>query len=267
MALAPDSRKRFSIAQCTDVEFEGNPDTVTVAYASGAEQVEVTGEGGKFTLPLSTMPELLDVSWLMQGVTVSAQIEVVAARYCTVEDVRAYRADENLLETVDDATIQDAIDRAEHVIESESRRVFQPVLMRGVTDRPNCRTSSLVFLGEFTASDMRSVISAKDQDGNPVNLRVCNPSLLDVRDLGVNKFAEVVVECGMKPTPPEVKSAVVSLAAWYLTDHAMPDNATSANTDLGFMRFVVGGVDGAATSIPEVNAVIERYGLRDYKVR
>ena len=91
--------------------------------------------------------------------------------------------------------------------------------------------------------------------------------LLDVRELGMNKFAEVVVECGMKPTPPEVKSAVVSLAAWYLTDHAMPDNATSANTDLGFMRFVVGGVDGAATSIPEVNAVIERYGLRDYKVR
>lgn len=32
------------------------------------------------------------------------------------------------------------------------------------------------------------------------------------------------------------------------------------------MRFIVGGVDGAATSIPEVNAFIERYGLRDWQV-
>ena len=74
MALAPDSRKRLSIAQCTDVEFDGNPDSVTISYASGAEQVEVKGEGGKFSLPLSTLPELLDVSWSMGGVTVTAQI-------------------------------------------------------------------------------------------------------------------------------------------------------------------------------------------------
>ena len=267
MVLAPDSRKRFSIAQCEDVEFEGNPDSVTVTYASGAEQVDVQGEGGKFSLPLSTVPELLDISWSMHGVTLSAQVEVVAMRYCTIEDVRLHRADENLLESVDDATIQDAIDRAEHVIETEAHRVFQPVLMRGVTDRPNCRVSSLVLVGDGTATDMRSVVSAKDQNGTRVDLRVCNPVLLDVRDLHSGMFAEVVIECGMKPTPPEIKSAVVSLAAWYLTEHAMPDNATSASTDLGFMRFVVGGVDGASTSIPEVNAVIDRYGLKDYKVR
>lgn len=267
MALAPDSRTRLSIEQCETVSLKGEPTSATVSYASGAEPVEVEVEGGQLSLPLRTAPDLIEIAWDYRGVKVSATVEVVTTRYCTVQDVLNHRPDENLLDGVDDAVIQAAIDRAEHVIEAEAHRVFQPVLMRGVTDRPNCRTSSLVLLGEFTASDMRSVVSAKDQDGNPVNLRVCNPSLLDVRDLGVNKFAEVVVECGMKPTPPEVKSAVVSLAAWYLTDHAMPDNATSASTDLGFMRFVVGGVDGAATSIPEVNAVIERYGLRDFKVR
>ena len=267
MALAPDSRTRLSIEQCETVSLEGEPTGATVSYASGAEPVEVEVEGGRLSLPLRTAPDLIEVAWDYSGVNVSATVEVVTTRYCTVQDVLNHRPDENLLDGVDDATIQAAIDRAEHVIEAEANRVFQPVLMRGVTDRPNCRTSSLVLLGEFTASDMRSVVSAKDQDGNPVNLRVCNPSLLDVRDFGVSKFAEVVVECGMKPTPPEVKSAVVSLAAWYLTDHAMPDNATSASTDLGFMRFVVGGVDGAATSIPEVNAVIERYGLQDFKVR
>lgn len=267
MTLAPDSRTRLSIEQCETVSLEGEPTNATIAYASGAETVTVEVEGGEFSIPLSTAPDLIEVAWDYKGVKVNATAEVVATRYCTVQDVLNHRPNENLLDSVEDTVIQAAIDRAEHVIESEAHRVFQPVLMRGVTDRPNCRTSSLVFMGEFTASDMRSVVSAKDQDGNPVNLRVCNSVLLDVRDLGVNKFAEVVVECGMKPTPPEVKSAVVALAAWYLTDHAMPDNATSASTDLGFMRFVVGGVDGAATSIPEVNALIERYGLQDYKVR
>ena len=267
MALAPDSSTRLSIEQCETVSLEGEPTSATVSYASGADSVKVKVEGGEFSLPLCTAPDLIEIAWDYKGVKVNATVEVVATRYCTVQDVLNHRPDENLLGDVDDATIQGAIDRAEHVIESAAHRVFQPVLMRGVTDRPNCRTSSLVFTGEFTASDMRSVVSAKDQDGKPVTLRVCNPALIDVRDLGINKFAEVVVECGMKPTPPEVKNAVVSLAAWYLTEHAMPDNATSASTDLGFMRFVVGGVDGAATSIPEVNAVIERYGLRDFKVR
>lgn len=243
------------------------PEKIAVSYASGATSTEVERGDEGFDLPVSTSPELAEVSWSIGGVTVSAQIEVVSKRYCTVQDVLDHNPDENLLDEVDDSTIQDAIDRAESVIETEAHRVFQPVLMRGVTDRPNCRTSSLVFTGDGTAADMRAVISATDQDGKSVRLRVCGSVLLDVRELENGKFANVVVECGMKPTPPEMKSAVVSLAAWYLTQHAMPDNATSQSTDLGFMRFVVGGVDGAATSIPEVNALIDRYGLQDYQVR
>lgn len=268
MILAPDSRKRLSISQLNDgIDFEGEPDKVTVSFASGAERVEVERGDEPFKLPVSTVPELAEVSWQMDGVNVSAQVEVVAKRYCTVQDVLDHNPDENLFDTMEDSIIQEAIDRAESVIEKEAHRVFQPVLMRGVTDRPNCRTSSLVFVGDGTASDMRAVVSATDQDGNAVSLRVCGPVLLDVRDLQRGMFANVVVECGMKPTPPEMKSAVVSLAAWYLTRHARPDNATSESTDLGFMRFIVGGVDGAATSVPEVNALIDRYGLRDYQVR
>lgn len=267
MILAPDSRKRISIEQLSGIDFEGSPETVAVSFASGAAPVEVEREGETFDLHISTVPELAEVSWEISGVTVSVQIEVVTKRYCTVQDVLDHNPDENLLDTVDDSTIQDAIDRAESVIETEAHRVFQPVLMRGVTDRPNCRTSSLVFTGDGTATDMRAVVSATDQDGKSVRLRVCSPVLLDVRELENGKFANVVVECGMKPTPPEMKNAVVSLAAWYLTQHAMPDNAVSQSTDLGFMRFIVGGVDGAATSIPEVNAVIDRYGLSDFQVR
>lgn len=267
MVIAPNARKRIAVSARRGIAFEGNPGSIRVEYASGAAPAEVEQADGVFDLPLVTVPDLLTVRWDVDGIEVSADVEAVAARYCTVEDVRGYQPEQNLLGDVDDETVQGAIDRAEAVIEREAHRVFQPVLLRGVTDRPNCRASSMVLVGDGTASDITAVVSAKDQDGNAVSMRPCGQCLLDVRDLGLNKFAEVVVECGMNPTPPEMKTAVVALAAWYLTPHATPDNATSTSTDLGFMRFVVGGVDGAATSIPEVNALIGRYGLMDYKVR
>lgn len=268
MVIAPGGVTRLSITEVNGLSFEGDPSEVEVSYASGAPSVEIEGVAGEFDIPLSTAPDLIDLAWSVNGVQVTASIELVMTRYCGVSDVRSYRPDENpRLGSVPDSVIAEKIAKAESLIEHEAHRHFQPILVRAVTDRPNCRTTSLALEGEMTSSDIRSVISAKDQDGNAVSIRKASDVCLDVRDLGSGKFAEVVLEVGMSPTPTEVKDAVVALAAWYLVERAEPDNAVSASTDLGFMRFVVGGVDGAATSIPEVNAVIQRYGMRDMKVR
>lgn len=267
MAIAPNARTRLAVTEVGSVTLDGNPAKATVAYASGAPSAEIEAVADTFALPLVCAPDLLTIAWEVAGIQVTSEVEIVAARLCTVDDVRAYRPDENpALPSIDDAEISAKIAKAESVIENEAKRHFQPVLVRGVTDRPNCRTTSLVFEGDMTSSDIRAVVSAKDQDGNAVTLARANNTCLDVRNLKPGKFAEVVVEVGMSPTPAEVKDAVCALAAWYLMPHAEPDNATSASTDLGFMRFVVGGVDGAATSIPEVNAVIDRYGMKDWKV-
>ena len=59
---------------------------------------------------------------------------------------------------------------------------------------------------------------------------------------------------------------MLALAAWYLAPKSGPENATSTSTDAGVLRFVVGGVGGAPTSLPEVNALISRYGFRDLLV-
>lgn len=266
MVIAPDTRKRISIAQVTGIAIEGNPSKATVSYASGADSRDIEPVADKFDIPLSTAPDLITLSWEISGIAVSAEIELVTTRFCGVSDVRAYQPDETLLGDTSDEEIQDAIDRAESLIERECHRHFQPVLTRGWTDRPNCRTSSLAICDGNTAYDIRKVVSATDQNGRKVSIRKASECLLDVRDITRGTMVAVVLEVGLSPTPPETAKAVTMLAAWYLTPHAAPDNATSSSTDLGFMRFVVGGVDGAATSIPEVNAFIDRYGLRDWKV-
>lgn len=266
MNIAPDTRKRISIAQAAGIGIEGNPSKATVAYASGAVSRDIEPVADKFDIPLSTAPDLITLSWEVNGISVSAELELVTTRFCGVSDVRAYQPDETLLGDTSDEEIQDAIDRAEALIERECRRHLQPVLTRGWTDRPNCRSSSLATCDGMTAYDIRRIVSATDQNGRKVTIRRASECLLDVRDLMRGTMAEVVLEAGMSPTPPETAKAVTMLAAWYLTPHAAPDNATSSSTDLGFMRFVVGGVDGAATSIPEVNAFIDRYGMRDWQV-
>lgn len=268
MAIAPGTRTRLAVGQTSGLSFDGSPDTVRVEYASGADAVDVEkGEDGTFELPLVRVPDLLSLSWAVSGVTVTAQVEAVMAQLCTVADVRAYRPDENpALPSTEDAEIEAKIAKAVTIIETEAARHFQPVLVRGITDRPNCRTTALVLEGDMASSDIRSVVSATDQEGETVKLKKASATTLDVRDLKPGRFAEVVLEVGMDPTPADVRDAVCALASWYLTPHAAPDNATSTSTDLGFMRFVVGGVDGAATSIPEVNAVIERYGMKDWRV-
>ncbi len=268
MAIAPGTRTRLAVGGTSGLSFDGDPGTVHVEYASGAEAVDVEkGEGGTFDLPLVRVPDLLDLTWEVSGVTVAASVEAVMAPLCTASDVRAYRPDENpALPSIEDAEIEAKIAKAVSVMESEAKRHFQPVLARGITDRPNCRTTSLVLEGDMASSDIISVVSATDQEGEAVKLKRAGSTTLDVRDLKPGRFAEVVIETGMDPTPADVRDAVCALAAWYLTPHAAPDNATSTSTDLGFMRFVVGGVDGAATSIPEVNAVIARYGMNDWRV-
>ena len=266
MLIAPDTKKRISIAQVAGIAIEGNPSKATVSYASGADSRDIEPVADKFDIPLSTAPDLITLSWEVSGIAVSAELELVTTRFCGVSDVRAYQPDETLLGDTSDEEIQDAIDRAESLIERECHRHLQPILTRGWTDRPNCRTSSLAVCDGATAYDIRKVVSATDQNGCKVSIRKASDCLLDVRDLKRATMAEVVLEVGMSPTPIETSKVVTMLAAWYLTPHAAPDNATSSSTDLGFMRFIVGGVDGAATSIPEVNAFIERYGLRDWQV-
>lgn len=261
--LAPNTRTRASLSELGALSLEGAPGAATVTLLSdGTSEAWEPG-----TAPaLRTCPELLTVEWTMSGVPVSAEVDVVATRYCTLDEVRAYRASEYDLSCRSDDEVWTARQHAEEVIERAAHRLFQPVMRRGFVDRPNCTTASQPLVSGAVPRDIAGVARAWDASGNPVSVGVSGQVALDVSAIRPHGAANVALVMGMAQTPVEMHDAVVALAAWYLVPKAGPDNATSESTDSGVLRFVIGGVDGAPTSLPEVNALVQRYGFRDLLV-
>lgn len=262
-ALAPNTRTRASLSELGALSLEGAPGSATVTLLSDGTSSE--WEPGNAPT-LRTCPELLTVEWSMSGVPVSAEIDVVASRYCTLDEVRAYRASEYSLSDKPDDEVWVARQHAEEVIERAANRFFQPVMRRGFVDRPNCTTASQPIISGACPRDIASVCRAWDASGNRVQVGVSGQTALDVSGIMPHGAANVALVMGMAQTPVEMHDAVVALAAWYLVPKAGPDNATSESTDSGVLRFVIGGVDGAPTSLPEVNALVQRYGFRDLLV-
>ncbi len=263
--LAPDTRTRVALSELSGVTLMGGPATARLEYARGGDAEWDTSTD----FPAVACPDLVAVSWEYSGVTVSAVLEIVSARYCSLEDIRSYRADEFMLGNTSDSDLFAARAWAEDRIEGSggAHRFFQPVVRKGWVDRPNCTTAAVPLMGDYPAHDILEVLSAVDQDGEERDVRRLSPTQLDVRDLKPRSAAEVTMLVGMRETPPGMRECVISLAAWHLLPKVTPENATSGTVGDNFMRFVVGGVDGAATSLPEVNAFIDRYGFKDYLVR
>ncbi len=262
-ALAPNTRTRASLSELGTLSFEGAPGPVSVTLLSdGSAQEWAPGAAPV----LKACPELLSVEWGLSGVTVGAEVDVVASRYCTLDEIRAYRASEYDLSGRSDDEVWAARQHAEEVIERAARRLFQPVMRGGFVDRPNCSTASQPIVSGAIPRDIAGVARAWDASGNPVSVGVSGQVALDVSGIRPHGAANVALVMGMGQTPVEMHDAVVALAAWYLVPKAGPDNATSESTDSGVLRFVIGGVDGAPTSLPEVNALVQRYGFRDLLV-
>lgn len=261
MRLEPDTLSRAALGDASGFSLSGDPDTASVEYASGADAAEVEpGEDGTFEIPIRAVPDLLTVSWEDHGAKVSARVMAVSRRYSSPDAVRSYRESSYKLGDVGDDAIRDAIDRAENVVERCSRRRYQPVVEPGTVRAPGPSGSSLVETQVGSASDVARV-TREDGSEIPTDGCACWP---DPRT--APPVERVTVEHGMRLTPPGVSEAVTALAAWYLVPSGVPDNAVSESTDAGVLRFVVGGVDGAETSLPEVNALISRYGLSDWRI-
>lgn len=262
--VAPDTRVRATAEEAAKLSFEGSPASLKATFASTGETVDAQ------EIEAKSAPDLVDVTWKVNGIDVSAVIEIVASRYCTLNSIIEYRADQYQLEDTyseDDDAVWEARARAEEVIESEAHRAFQPVIRRGYVDRPNCRTRTLVYGPDGYDPDLRSIVSAVDQNGDKANVRQARPGspYVDVSMMPFGSSADLVYVSGTQ-MPSEAPDAVRALAAWYLSAKTSPDNATSTSTEAGVINFVIGGVDGAATSLPEVNALIDRHGRKDYQV-
>lgn len=256
--LEPDTRLRLSPVELGSIELAGGASTATLGFASDGSTVEWAG--GDITLV--ACPDLVTVTWELHGVKVSAQLDVVSSSYCSVESIKGYRADVyQLSDQTDDAVIE-ARSRAIEIIEREAGRFLQPVVRVGVVDRPNCSRVSIPLVDGRMATDVCECMRAEAQDGTPVRVKVETSVSLYVGDVRVGEFAKVVLNMGLRTVPAEMRDAVRVLAAYLLAPKAAPENASSMSTEAGVINYVTAGIGGAATSLPDVNAVIARYGLK-----
>lgn len=266
--VKPDTRVRASAAEAAALSFEGAAGPVRLAYAVDGHRGE--SESG---VPARSVPDLVSCAWDADGCEVRADVEIVASRYCTLDSILRYRADEYQLETLygikpDSDELWEGRGRAEETIESEAHRAMQPVVRRGWVDRPNCSTRTLVMGPDGYDPDCRAIISATMPGGGPADIACVRPGspYVDVSRMPPGTAAEVVYLTGLPTVPPEMADAVRALAAWNLAPRSEPENATTTSTEAGVLSFVIGGVDGAATSLPEVNALISRHGRTAYRV-
>ncbi len=264
MQLNPGTLTRLGVDEREGVALKGGPATARLTYLSGADPVDWDCTG---TLPVSRCPERVTVAWELSGITVSAEVDVVESQLCELSDIRAYRETAYQLSDATDADVTAARAKATEVVEQECHRFFTPVLRECMVERTNCTGAKYPTPLGWYAHDLREVVKAEYIGGGDANVTVATAETVDVSQMRRMRPARVTFELGCAPCPSEVRDAVVALAAWYLLPNAGPDNATSTSTDAGVLRFVVGGVGGAATSLPAVNAAIERHGMREWMVR
>lgn len=266
MRVLSDTRQRLSVGQLGSLSFEGDPSEVRVTDLATGDEVQTSNaDAGSFSVSTPGVPRLLSAEWEVDGDRYSAELDVVSRRFCSPEDVIGWRKDEYQLDleldTASDVVAR-AIDSAEATIEEACHRAMQRVMRLGYVDRC-CRTRVLVSAEGGYDPCLSAIVSARREDGSVADVRQARPGspYVDVSRLPMGAAATIAYVTGMERIPPEMHDAVCALAAWSLSHHGAPDNATSASTDVGVINYVVAGVSGAATSLPEVNALIARYAL------
>lgn len=257
--VQPGSIVRLSVDELTGVSFTGRPSSISVTDAASGETSESGADGASFALSTSEQPNILRVAWDNDGVAASAAISVVQSHYCTLDDVRDYRRDEYQNGVADDESVFAARSRAESVIDNETRRHFIPVMEDCIVSCSGSRVSARTRVGGIPVHDITACKSASFKplyDG---------ADLLMPMEYDLPPYAQFPIVSGLPFVPQEIRDATVALAAWFLAPKAEPDNATSMTSDMGTVNFVVSGINGA-TSLPEVNAAIKRYGRIDYAI-
>lgn len=271
LTVSANTRHRVAIEDLSEVAIKGNPATVSVTRLSDGETVawEYDSESEKYPkFPATVCPDFFILEWAIDGINVQAQLELVATQYCELDEIRNYRKDEYQLTGVSDELVYAARASAVEGIEEACRRYFVPVVREALIERTNCTMAKYPVVIEGFANDLIKVVRSSYMDtGANVQVTVQSKSTVNVAKVKPHCPVEAVLQLGVGYIPQEVHDAVIALAAYRLVPKVGPENATSQSTDAGVLRFVTASVSGAETSLPEVNAVINRWAIDDYYVR
>lgn len=254
------------------VEADG-PVSVSVSDGDGVEIATGTATNDPavgvytYTLPETAVDtvDLYEVVWeadvATRGRTWTTRYEVVGGHYFELADLRTFNAaiEENPSRYTA-AKLRDARDTASERLDTECALAFTPRRARQVLRGSGRR----VLVLQHNA--IRALYGVA-VDG--VEFTEDELDLVKLLDFGLELPAgnawdpdtEITVdyEHGLDEPDPSVVRAAKLLAVDYLIPSAIPARAKSETTDLGTVSYSLAGRDGA-TGIPEVDAVIVRYG-------
>lgn len=186
--------------------------------------------------------------------------------YATVAELRALDGLEDAA-VYPDATLQDGIDYATEVIDSYTGAAFEPKAFR-VRVRGYLLAKEPVFL--LGVRGPRTLTSATDDEGATVDVTgwTADPDYDEVTPSATVAARWVTLEgtASATPTPPDgIKWACRTLARqWVLDLHSrVPDRALQVQNDFGQVTLAqAGGQPDRPTSLPDVNAVLNRHRHR-----
>jgi hypothetical protein len=243
--------------------------TITITRADGTVMVAAaaaTNSGtGVFSYALSaaqlaTLDELT-VQWVSALGTVTDTVEVVGGFHFALSEARALKPMDDAA-TYSAARLTQARTLAETALEDACMVPFVPRYFRWRLDgngrcdlmlprsRPLTVTTATVDGAALTVGDLELY-----EDG-----RVYSPNGW----ASGRRNVIIAGTYGYPFPPPRVARASMLLAKRFIVDSPVNDRATSLTTEDGTTSYLVtAGVRSAITDVPEANAVIEIYGMRD----
>jgi hypothetical protein len=251
--IGPDGAAADADANPT-VTVVRDSDGSTLAHGAIVKPADTTGI---YTTTV-TCPEadLLTATWAAEidgdDVELEVQTEVVGGFLCSLEDAEASLDSSRTTEQLTEARRW-----AEEILEQACNVAFRPRYARETFDGDGS-TDLLV-----PDPGLIEVLTAEIA-GVAVTDFVVDPSGLIYREAGWRcgrRNIELTYLHGFSTPPEDVRRAAVRLARHYLvpdpTDY--DERSSSLSTEFGTYVFTTPGVRGAETSLPEVNAVIQRY--------
>lgn len=182
--------------------------------------------------------------------------------YATLAEVRALDGLSTDLVNYPDAAITEGINYATELIDA----YCGPMEPKNVVLRLAPETGSTAFYTGVPG--LRSVVSAV-ADGTSLTTTAwkVDPDGWVYPSVYLGSYYVLVLTVSASPfdTVPEgVKWAARTLARQYVLDlrSRTPDRATSVQTEMGTIQMAQAGGPGRPTSLPDVNAVLNRYGAK-----
>lgn len=251
------------------------PDSATlrILRADGTELLASTpateAGTGRFSYTLSpTQTALLDhlrLEWTATlggtAQTIATTVEVVGGFYFTISEAKALEE----LSTKSAEDIAHGRTLAEEAFEQACGYAFVPRYARTTF---SAGFNSILPLSRKPLRTIRAVSEVSSLGGDPSDVSLSDLALTTsglYRSggwlAGPNNVT-VGYEYGADEPPERVKRAVLLLAKTWLTTGPIDDRATGIPTENGTITLLTPGIRGTVFGIPEVDAVVEQYGIK-----